>query len=90
MPGGFSAAVLECIGTLRRTEAEDPTVAEYHPDGTNSWSPDAPIAADYFPYNRCDAWVCRTCGRPFLRYTEYGGYYVDERVRELNANYVRL
>jgi hypothetical protein len=25
------------------------------------------------------------CGRPFLRYTEYGGYYVEERIRELRA-----
>ena len=90
MPGGFDASALERIGTLRGTADEDPTVAEYHPDGTNNWSPDAPITPDYFPYNRCDVWDCKSCGRPFLRYTEYGGYYVDERIRELNANYVQL
>jgi hypothetical protein len=28
------------------------------------------------------------CGRPFLRYTEYGGYYVEERIRELDAQRV--
>jgi len=88
MPGGFDASALERVGTLRNTADEDPTVAEYHPNGTNSWSADAPIAPDYFPYNRCDVWNCRACGRPFLRYTEYGGYYVDERIRELNPNYV--
>ena len=27
---------------------------------------------------------CR-CPRPFLRYTEYGGYYQDERIREIDA-----
>ena len=47
--------------------------------------PTRPIAPAYFPYNRCDVWQCANCGRPFLRYTEYGGYYVEERVRELHA-----
>jgi hypothetical protein len=61
---------------------------EYHPTGTNSWSVDAPIAVHHFPYNRCDVWQCVRCGRPFLRYTEYGGYYVEERVRELRAELI--
>jgi hypothetical protein len=30
-------------------------------------------------------WQCAACGRPFLRYTEYGGYYVEERIRPLQA-----
>jgi hypothetical protein len=25
------------------------------------------------------------CARPLLRYTEYGGYYVEERIRDLDA-----
>ena len=45
---------------------------------------DAPIAPAYFPYNRCDVWQCRACARVYLRYTEYGGYYEDERVRALD------
>lgn len=28
------------------------------------------------------------CERPFLRYTEYGGYYVDERIREVNPELI--
>lgn len=78
------------VGTLRRPEIEDPTLEEYHPEGTNAWSPDAPIAPAFFPYNRCDGWQCVQCGRPFLRYTEYGGYYVEERIRELRASLVRF
>lgn len=27
---------------------------------------------------------CRACGHPFLRYTEYGGYYEGRRIRDLN------
>ena len=42
------------------------------------------IAPAYFPYNRCDVWTCVQCARPFLRYTEYGGYYVEQRIRELD------
>ena len=31
---------------------------------------------------------CGACARPFLRYTEYGGYYTEERIRELDARLV--
>lgn len=89
MPTTLDRDRLRKIGTLRRPEIEDPTLEEYHPDGTNAWSPDAPIAPAFFPYNRCDVWQCVQCGRPFLRYTEYGGYYVEERIRELRASLVR-
>lgn len=78
-------AALRCLGTLADPSDEDPTVAEHHPDGTHLWSPDAPIALRYFPFNRCQVWQCASCPRSFLRYTEYGGYYVDERIRELNV-----
>ena len=88
MPAGLERDKLRKVGTLRRPEVEDPTLEEYHPQGTNGWSPDAPVAPAYFPYNRCDVWQCVACGRPFLRYTEYGGYYVEERVRELHADQV--
>jgi hypothetical protein len=88
MPGGFERDGLRKVGTLRRPEVEDPTLAEHHPGGTNAWSAEAPIAPAFFPYNRCDAWQCVQCGRPFLRYTEYGGYYVEERIRELRPEQV--
>jgi hypothetical protein len=89
-PGGFDTDSLKKVATLRRPEVEDPTLEEHHPQGTNSWSGQAPIAPAYFPYNRCDVWQCVQCGRPFLRYTEYGGYYIEERVRELRAALVVL
>ena len=85
LPGSFDAARLRKVATLRRPGDDDPTLEEYHPAGTRSWSPDAPIAAAFFPYNRCEIWECASCGRPFLRYTEFGGYYVEERIRELDA-----
>lgn len=85
LPGSFDRSGLRRVGTLRDPDDEDPTLAEYHPAGTHGWSGDAPIALGWFPYNRCDVWQCAACGRPFLRYTEYGGYYTDERIRELQA-----
>ena len=84
LPGSFARDALERVGTLRDPALDDPTVAEHHPNGTHAWSPDAPIAPAWFPYNRCDAWRCRTCARAFLRYTEYGGYYTEDRIRELD------
>lgn len=85
LPSTFDTEHLQRVGTLRRDGVEDPTLLEHHPRGTHGWSADAPIAPAFFPYNRCDVWVCRACARPFLRYTEYGGYYEDARIRALDA-----
>lgn len=72
------------MGTLRKDGDHDPQLAEYHPHGTHSWSDAAPIAPAFAPYNRCEVWRCRQCRRLFLRYTEYGGYYREDRIREVN------
>lgn len=45
---------------------------------------DAPVAPQHFPYNRCRVWACAACGRGFVQYTEYGGYYVDHRLRQID------
>jgi hypothetical protein len=81
----FDASRLRKVATLRPPGEEEPILEEHHPAGTHSWSDDAPIAPAFFPYNRCDVWQCVRCGRPFLRYTEYGGYYIEERIRPLRA-----
>jgi hypothetical protein len=88
LPGGYDSRQLRKVGTLRQPDVEEPTLEEYHPQGTGAWSADAPIAPGFFPYNRCDVWQCGRCGRPFLRYTEYGGYYVEERIRELQPSLI--
>ena len=76
------------LGTLRDPAVDEPTLEELHPDGTRYGSPDAPLALKFFPCNRCDAYACNRCGRTLLRYTEYGGYYVDHRVREVTPERV--
>ena len=76
------------LGSLRDPEVYEPSQQEHHPDGTRYASADAPIAVDFFPYNVCDAYACNNCQKVLLRYTEFGGYYVDHRVRELDANLV--
>ena len=88
VPGGFDRTTLRQVGTLRTAGDDEPTLLEHHPAGTNAWSPDAPIAPAFFPYNRCEVWECTQCKRPFLRYTEYGGYYVEERIRPVDAGLV--
>ncbi len=76
----------EQIATLRDPELYEPTFEELHPQGTRYDAQDAPVAVSFFPYNRCDLWKCNTCHRHLLRYTEYGGYNVDPRVRTLGPN----
>jgi hypothetical protein len=81
----FERKHLGRIGTLRDPHIEEPTLLEHHPEGTNGWSVQAPIAPAFFPYNRCEVWACIGCDRPFLRYTEYGGYYEEERIRAIDS-----
>jgi hypothetical protein len=76
--------LLRRLGTLRDPDDAEPTVQELHAEGSRYESPHAPIAPAFFPYNRCDVWACAACGRGFLQYTEYGGYYVDHRLRQVD------
>lgn len=85
-PGTASAAELEAVGALWLPGDEEPTMVESpRPTGVDDWSAAAPISLAHRPYNRCEIWACRHCRLPFLRYTEYGGYYVDPRIRELHV-----
>jgi hypothetical protein len=87
VPGYFDLRKLKVLGTLRAENLEE-CWDEYHPSGTNLWSEDAPIAIHHHPYNRSEVLECIHCKRTFLHYTEYGGYYLDERVRELNTTLI--
>ncbi len=80
---------MTALGSLRDPDLTEPTFEECHVDGTRYDSAEAPIAPAYFPYNRCDLWACGQCHRLLLRYTEFGGYYVDPRVRALRVDLVR-
>jgi hypothetical protein len=81
----WPAIQMDKLGTLRDADIYEPTFEEIHPQGTRYDSVDAPVAVKFFPYNRCDVFSCRQCNRSLMRYTEFGGYYVDHRVRELRA-----
>lgn len=85
--GAMRTDHLSMVGSLRTEDAAD-RLDEYHPGGTNLWSPDAPIALGWHPYNQCTVWRCEKCAGAFLRYTEYGGYYQDERIRPLSADLI--
>lgn len=86
LPAGIEPGLLEQVGTLAGHQGDEvePTLDEFHPDGTRYWSAEAPISLAHFPYNRAEVWRCRHCRRVFLRYTEYGGYYIDQRIREVD------
>lgn len=88
VPSSFDLKTLRVLGTLKREGAEE-CWDEDHPHGTNIWSADAPISIDFHPYNRSDVYECIACQKKYLRYTEYGGYYVDERIRYLNPELIR-
>lgn len=86
----WPAAHVTCVGSLRPPDrfGPEPTYEEFHPHKTRYDAPDAPIAPAFFPYNRCDVFSCGQCDRVLLKYTEYGGYYVDDRVRAVQADLV--
>ena len=80
----WSTVPLKPVATLRDTELLEPTFEEYHPNGTRYEDPRAPVSLPHFPTNRCDVHACQRCGQHVLRYTEFGGYYVDPRARRLD------
>ena len=80
----WNAAQMTQIATLRDPSLDEPTFEEHHPQGTRYDSAGAPVALQFFPYNRCDVWRCSQCARHLLRYTEFGGYNVDHRIRVLD------
>ncbi len=87
----WPAAQMALAGTLRRPVPEgqtELTFEEFHPNGTRYESANAPVAPDHFPFNRSDVYACARCQCAVLRYTEYGGYYVDQRVRLVDADLV--
>lgn len=87
-PVSFPQSQMRPAGTLAGDPYAEPTFAEYHPHGTNYWSPDAPIAIHYFPYNRCAVQQCTVCLRYCLTYVEAGGYYVEPRIRALDVRLI--
>ncbi|QBP14210.1 hypothetical protein DDF84_028090 [Cupriavidus metallidurans] len=85
LPVFFPELQLSAIGTLVLDIYAETTFEEYHPQDTNLWSVNAPIAPRYYPYNRCTVWECLACQRVYLRYVEGGGYFVDPRIRRLRS-----
>ena len=85
----WPAKHLQQVATLRDPDVYEPTFEEHHPNGTRYDSADAPVVLKFFPYNRCDVFACSQCQQHVLRYTEFGGYYVDHRARRLNADTVQ-
>ena len=79
---------MQQVATLRDPNVYEPTFEEHHPKGTRYESSDAPVALAFFPYNRCDIYACSKCQQHVLRYTEFGGYYVDQRARRLDVEQI--
>ncbi len=79
---------MQKMGTLRESFDVEPGFEEFHLNGSRYESDSAPIAPRSFPYNRCDLYRCGDCCRVLLKYTEAGGYYVEDRVRLLQADLI--
>ncbi|KAB8042206.1 hypothetical protein [Janthinobacterium aquaticum] len=83
LPTSLELERFEEVGTLREDPYEEPTFAEYHPNGTTYDSVDAPIAPRYYPANLSQVSRCMNCSRHYLRYNEAGGYFTELRIRAL-------
>ncbi|MBB3225206.1 hypothetical protein [Pseudoduganella umbonata] len=78
----------EETGVLFDDPYDEPTFAEFHPAGTRYDSDTAPIALNFYPYNRCAVARCLDCGRHYLRYNEAGGYFTELRIRALQPELI--
>jgi hypothetical protein len=76
------------LATLRDSLVDEPTFEEYQPSGVRVDDPRAQISVEHFPYNRCDVYACNLCKQGVMRYTEYGGYYIDHRARRVHSDQV--
>lgn len=86
MPKVLEASnLLHFIGEITVDKDQDPSLDEYHPDGTHFWSEDAPVCLEFFPYNISSIWGCKRCSRAFLRFTEAGAYHAEQRIRVLRT-----
>ena len=88
-PASFVAKNYEIVGTCQFDGSEN-IWDEHHPEQTTIWSNNAPIALQYYPYNRADVLRCTHCQKVYLTYTEFGGYYVDQRIRLVNRDLIVL
>ncbi|NWD07932.1 hypothetical protein [Pseudomonas gingeri] len=80
-PVGYREEAFVELGTLAKYPAEEAVIDEYHPEGTTYWSPSAPIAPLYYPYNQCTVWSCGACKRIYIRHNDDGAYHVERRIR---------
>lgn len=80
----WEARQMTQVATLCDPALDEATLEEKHPQGTRYDSAEAPVAIKFFPYNRCAVWHCGRCDRHLMRYTEFGGYNVDPRIRMLD------
>lgn len=87
-PVGYREEAFTQIGTLARYPSEEAVIDEYHPQGTTYWSPDAPIAPLYYPYNQCTVWCCGNCQRVYIRHNDDGAYHVERRIRMLQPRLI--
>lgn len=81
-------AHMQAIATLQDPENHELSFEEFHPNGTRYDSPQAPVALGFFPTNRSTVFECQRCKQCALRYTEFGGYYVDPRARLLDPQLI--
>ena len=84
----LGAPPLRCLGTLRQPGDDEPPPDEW--PGSRYWAADAPISPRHFPYNRCAVRACVGCGQGFLQYIEFGGHYIDHRLRRIDPAQVVL
>lgn len=86
----WPAQAMQKLATLRDPDVYEPTFEEHHTNGSRYESADAPVSVKHFPYNRCDVFQCNACSQTVLRYTEFGGYYVDHRARRIGPELLSI
>jgi len=61
---------------------------EYHPNGTNYGSKDAPIAVNYYPYNISEIHECLNCHAVFLTYVEIDYHSPQNKVKYVSSQLI--
>ncbi|WP_188150487.1 hypothetical protein [Teredinibacter waterburyi] len=78
------------VGEFEDAEADIKKNAytELHPNGSNYWSADAPIAIHFYPYHESKINLCKECKAVLLTYTEFAGHAPQHRIRYVDKDLI--
>lgn len=79
---------LKLIGSLKDPKLKMLHYVEFSNSENECWTENYKIATNFYPYNSSNVYQCKDCNRLFIIYTENGGHFPQERIREVKKELI--